>query len=103
MGSNRNAEARHPATAPAVLAPKMPALTRSSRQAEPIIRSSAVSVPPMAMVAGSSTSIGSAKLADHSTMGAGSGPSSGANQRPAAGSSSTQIRPQTPITVSSSA
>jgi hypothetical protein len=84
-----------------VFAPYTPALTRQSPRASRTIRSSAVNVPPIAAVAGNSTKVGNAKLAAHSSAGAGSAPSRGDKTRPAAGSSQTQIRPQRPMTASS--
>ena len=51
-------------------------------------------------IAGNSTKVGSAKLAAHSRAGAGSVPRRGDKARPAAGSSQTQIRPQSPMTAS---
>jgi hypothetical protein len=99
-GSSKNVEVNVPATAPRVFAPYTPALTRPSPRASRTIRSSAVNVPPMAAVAGNSTKVGSAKLAAHSSAGAGSVPRRGDNARPAAGSSQMQIRPQRPMTTS---
>src|ERR1700693_3606793 len=99
-GSSENVEVNVPATAPNVFAPYTPALTRPSPRASRTMRSSAVNVPPIAAVAGSSTKVGSAKLAAHSSAGAGSAPSRGDKTRPAAGSSQTQIRPQSPMTAS---
>src|SRR5882724_7050290 len=94
------AEISVPATAPAVLAPYTPALTCLLSRAAAIILSSAVSVPPIAIVAGSRTTTGNAKLTAQCRLGAGSVPSSGAMIRPAAGSSQTLASPQSPITVS---
>ncbi len=92
-----------PATAPMVFAPYTPALTRGKPRVSLTIRSSAVNVPPIAAVAGSSTNVGSAKLAAQSRAGAGSVPSRGDKARPAMGSSQMQIKPQSPMTASSAA